>query len=231
MEANVCVHPRSKTFYGRFGKRALDLTIAIPALLISFVPMLITGAAILISSGRPIFFRQDRVGRFGRRFRITKFRTMTVDSATKATVTIAGDPRITNLGRILRQSKLDEFPELWNVIRGDMSLVGPRPDVPGFADSLTGTERLILELSPGITGPATLTYCDEEVVLGSQVHPEKYNREVMFPHKVKINLSYLDELSLRKDVYYLLQTVGVLLQNYRRKIWRQDSSLCMRVDH
>lgn len=153
------------------------------------------------------FFVQDRVGRDGRIFRLVKIRTMRNDKALRTTVTQAGDPRITRLGAWLRRFKVDELPQLWNVLIGDMSLVGPRPDVPGFADILTGKEKSILSLRPGITGPATLKYRNEEALLAAQDDPELFNREVIFPDKVEINLDYIRHWSFTGDLQYLWSTV------------------------
>ena len=115
---------------------------------------------------------------------------MTVVQQSNSTVSVKGDIRITSLGAFLRRFKLDELPELWNVLVGEMSLVGPRPDVPGFADMLDGKDRLILKLRPGITGPASLKYANEEEILAKVAHPEEYNKNVIFPDKVRINLDY-----------------------------------------
>lgn len=123
------------------------------------------------------------------------------------TVTTTGDIRITQLGAKLRRWKLDELPQLWNVLKGDMSFVGPRPDVPGFMDRLQGEDRAILTLRPGITGPATLKYRNEEEILSKVPDPETYNSEVIWPDKVKINLQYLHNWSLIGDLRYIKQTV------------------------
>ena len=123
------------------------------------------------------------------------------------TVTRSGDPRITPLGRLLRKAKIDELPQLWNVLWGDMSFVGPRPDVPGFADSLVGEERQLLSIRPGITGPATLKYRNEEELLAAAEDPEVYNREVIWPDKVSINLEYIRDWRLSKDLQYIWKTV------------------------
>ena len=205
---------RTEAFYERLGKRLLDVTIAVPLLILLLLPMLVIAAATLICSGPPVLFTQERIGRFGRRFRILKYRTMKQGAEQYGTSTVAGDPRITGIGRLLRKWKLDELPQLWNVIRGDMSLVGPRADVPGFMDRLHGEERLILRLRPGITGPATLAYRNEEVILAGQRDPEKYNAEVLFPDKVRINRTYLDRLSLADDLRYLTATFAA--------IWKTD---------
>lgn len=156
--------------------------------------------------GAPVLFRQKRVGRHGSLFTLVKFRTMTpVHSG--SSVSVAGESRITPLGATLRKYKLDELPKLWNVLRGDMSFVGPRPDVPGYADKLSGADRAILELKPGITGPATLKYRNEEELLASQPDPCRYNDEVIFPDKVKINLSYLSNRSFMGDIRIIMRTL------------------------
>lgn len=154
----------------------------------------------------PVIFKQKRVGKDGQTFTMYKFRSMTVNHS-GSSVSVAGESRITPLGRILRKYKLDELPELWNVFIGDMSLVGPRPDVPGYADQLKGKDREVLKLRPGITGPASLKYRNEEELLAKQEDPQKYNDEVIFPDKVKINLYYLNNYSFFKDVQMIFCTV------------------------
>ena len=154
----------------------------------------------------PVIFRQKRVGRHGRLFTMYKFRSMTVGHG-GSSVSVAGEARITPLGATLRRYKLDELPELWNVLTGDMSLGGPRPDVPGYADALTGDDREVLMLRPGITGPASLKYRDEEELLARQPDPARYNDEVIFPDKVRINRYYLHNYSFTKDIQMILCTV------------------------
>lgn len=154
----------------------------------------------------PVIFRQKRVGRHGRLFTMYKFRSMTVGHG-GSSVSVAGEARITPLGATLRRYKLDELPELWNVLTGDMSLVGPRPDVPGYADALTGDDSEVLMLRPGITGPASLKYRDEEELLARQPDPARYNDEVIFPDKVRINRYYLHNYSFTKDIQMILCTV------------------------
>jgi lipopolysaccharide/colanic/teichoic acid biosynthesis glycosyltransferase len=151
-------------------------------------------------------FKQKRVGKDGKLFTMYKFRSMSV-SHSGSSVSVAGEARITPLGAILRKYKLDELPELWNVLIGDMSFVGPRPDVPGYADQLTGSDRMMLNLRPGITGPATLKYRNEEELLAMQDDPQKYNDEIIFPDKVRINLYYLNNYSFIKDIEMILCTV------------------------
>ena len=138
-------------------------------------------------------------------FKVVKLRTMRPENGT--TVTTANDARITAMGQRLRRWKLDELPQLWNVLIGDMSFVGPRPDVPGFLDKLTGEDRALLTLRPGITGPASLKYRDEEQILAQVGEPERYNAEVIWPDKVRINLEYLRSWSLGKDLGFIIKTV------------------------
>lgn len=158
--------------------------------------------------GAPVIFMQKRVGRHARLFTIYKFRTMSVaDPHSSTSITVAGDSRITPLGAKLRKYKLDELPELWNVLKGDMSFVGPRPDVQGYADNLTGDDREVLRLRPGITGPATMKYRNEEAILASVPDPVKYNDEVIFPDKVRLNRYYLDHYSFIMDIKMIVATV------------------------
>ena len=159
--------------------------------------------------GGPIFYRQRRVGRHGELFTMVKFRSMQVGSDTSS-VSVAGETRITPLGAKLRKWKLDELPELWNVLKGEMSFVGPRPDVPGYADRLQGEDRVILELRPGITGPASLKYRDEEVILAGGENPQAYNDEVLYPDKIRINREYYYNRTFWGDVLIILMTVGVV---------------------
>lgn len=156
--------------------------------------------------GGPVIFKQQRVGKDAKLFTMYKFRSMTV-AHSGSSVSVAGESRITPLGAKLRKYKLDELPELWNVLKGDMSFVGPRPDVPGYADKLEGEDRLILKLRPGITGPASLKYANEEELLAHVDDPIKYNDEVIFPDKVKINLEYYYNHTLWGDIKLIFKTV------------------------
>lgn len=156
--------------------------------------------------GGPVIFRQKRVGQYGRLFTMYKFRSMTVHHS-GSSVSVKGESRITPLGAVLRKYKLDELPELWNVLIGDMSFVGPRPDVPGYADRLQGDDRRMLQLKPGITGPASLKYRNEEELLAGQANPQRYNDEVLFPDKVRINLQYMDNWSFWGDIRIIICTV------------------------
>ena len=154
----------------------------------------------------PAVFTQKRVGKGGKLFTMYKFRSMSAHHS-GSTVSVAGESRITPLGAKLRRYKLDELPELWNVFNGDMSFVGPRPDVPGYADKLEGDDRRVLQLRPGITGPASLKYRDEEVLLAAQANPQEFNDKVIYPDKVRINLYYIDHYSFAADIKMIIATV------------------------
>jgi lipopolysaccharide/colanic/teichoic acid biosynthesis glycosyltransferase len=188
-------------------KRIFDVMVTIVMLVVAIPVMLVV--AVMIAVAMPdgaILFRQERIGQYGKTFRIVKFRTMRANSD-GSSVTVMGDGRVTRLGRFLRRYKLDELPEVWNVLKGDMSLVGPRPDVPGYADKLEGEERLILQLKPGLTGTATLKYRNEEELLAKQDDPIRYNDEVIWRDKVRINLQYYYNHSLMGDVRILFDTI------------------------
>ncbi len=154
----------------------------------------------------PAVFAQKRVGKDGKLFTMYKFRSMSVHHS-GSSVSVAGESRITPFGAKLRRYKMDELPELWNVLVGDMSFVGPRPDVPGYADKLEGNNRRVLQLRPGITGPASLKYRDEEMLLALQANPQEYNDHVIYPDKVRINLYYLDHYSFLADIKMIVATV------------------------
>lgn len=187
-----CLFDKTASFFG--------LLILTPLLII--IAVLIK---IFMPDG-PVLFSQKRVGRNGRLFTMHKFRSMTV-SHTGSSVSVAGEARITPLGAVLRRYKLDELPELWDVLIGNMSFVGPRPDVPGYADQLQGDDRRVLELKPGITGPASLKYRNEEALLATVNSPQKYNDEILYSDKVRINLYYLNHYSFKKDIQMILCTV------------------------
>ncbi len=177
--------------------------------LILLSPVLL-GVAVLIRRkmpGGPVIFRQKRVGQHGRLFTVYKFRSMTVAGEGQTSIAAAEEARVTPLGEKLRRYKLDELPELWNVLKGDMSFVGPRPDVPGYADKLQGDDREMLRLKPGITGPASLKYRDEEYILAQVDNPQQYNDEVIYPDKVRLNLYYLRHYSFTKDIKMIVCTV------------------------
>lgn len=188
-------------------KFLFDRLMAIIGLLFLWPILLVVALLIKIKMpGGPAFFTQKRVGRNGKLFTMYKFRSMTV-SHSGSSISVAGESRITPLGSVLRKYKLDELPELWNVLIGDMSFVGPRPDVPGYADKLQGEDRLILQLRPGITGPASLKYANEEDILALVDDPIRYNDEVIFPDKVKINLDYYYNHTFLGDIKLIFQTI------------------------
>ncbi len=190
------------------------LVSAIGLILLSPV-LLIVSLLIKLKMPGPVLFKQRRVGQDGKLFTVYKFRSMTVSkSATTASknsdvtsIASTEQNRITPLGEKLRKYKLDELPELWNVLIGDMSFVGPRPDVPGYADQLKGEDREILKLKPGITGPASLKYRNEEELLASVDNPQEYNDAVIFPDKVRLNLYYLRHYSFIGDIKMIVCTV------------------------
>jgi lipopolysaccharide/colanic/teichoic acid biosynthesis glycosyltransferase len=192
--------------YLLFGKRLFDMVIASLALLVLALPLSLIALTIWLTSGMPIFFLQKRVGRYGQIFYIKKFRTMVIRLAEDSVITVAGDTRVTPIGVYLRRWKLDELPQFWNVLVGEMSLVGPRPDVPGYADKLQGNESRLLCLRPGITGPATIFYKNEEQIMAQVPNPLEYKDKVIFPDKVRINLEYLETYSFSQDLYYLWLT-------------------------
>ena len=188
-------------------KRICDLTCAFWGLLATCWLILLAWIIASIDTRSNGFFTQQRVGKDGRLFKVIKIKTMLPDKCVQTTVTQSGDPRITQVGAFWRKTKIDELPQLWNVFVGDMSFVGPRPDVPGFADKLQGDERVMLAIRPGITGPATLKYRNEEELLAAQPDPEKYNREVIWPDKVRINRRYISNWSFCLDLKYIWRTV------------------------
>ena len=190
-------------------KRIFDFCLSFWGLVFFTPLLLVVGLFVKLGSRGPILYVSSRVGQNGRLFNILKFRTMTVgaDKESEGSVTIRGDRRVTTIGFYLRKFKLDELPSLINVLKGEMSFVGPRPDVPGYADKILGNDRRILLLKPGITGPATLKYANEEELLAKVDDPQKYNDEIIFPDKVKINIEYLDNWSLLIDLKIILKTV------------------------
>ncbi len=196
-------------------KWLFDRFVALVGLVVLSPVLLVVAVLVAIKTpGGPVIFSQQRVGKEGKLFTIRKFRTMTANHG-GSSVSVAGESRITPLGAKLRHYKLDELPELWNVLKGDMSFVGPRPDVPGYADQLIGEDREVLKLRPGITGPATLKYRDEEDLLARVVKEGidgytdsvRYNDEVIFPDKVRLNRYYLNNYSFWSDIKMLFATV------------------------
>jgi lipopolysaccharide/colanic/teichoic acid biosynthesis glycosyltransferase len=187
-------------------KRIFDFITSLTGIILFSPVLLFLAVLIKLKMPGPIFFTQKRVGQHGNFFTMIKFRTMSVNHGGNS-ISIKGESRITPLGAVLRKYKIDELPGLWNVIKGEMSLVGPRPDVPGYADKLEGEDRKILQLKPGITGPASMKYSNEEEILVEQNDPVKYNNEVIYPDKVRINLEYLTHHTFWLDVKIIVYTV------------------------
>lgn len=150
-------------------------------------------------------FTHQRVGKNGKLFSIYKIRSM--KGNTDSDITLSDNPQITRFGKFIRKTKLDELPQLFNILSNQMSFVGPRPDVPGYADKLKGNDRIILSVKPGITGPAQLAYKNEEVLLSLQENPLQYNDEIIWPDKVRINKAYVENWSFLNDLTYLYKTV------------------------
>ena len=187
-------------------KYIFDRTMALIGLLFLWPILLVVAILIKKQMPGPVFFVQQRVGKDGKLFPCHKFRTMTIGH-NGTSISIAGESRITPLGAKLRRYKLDELPELWDVLIGNMSFVGPRPDVPGYADKLQGENRIILTLRPGITGPATLKYRNEEDLLATKANPIQYNNEVIYPDKVTINRYYAEHYSFMDDIRIIFCTI------------------------
>ena len=188
-------------------KRLFDFITSLIGLIVLVPIFIIVSLLVKISSVGPVFFVQKRIGKNGKLFQMIKFRSMNVIQSSNSTISFKGDVRITKVGAFLRKFKLDELPELWNVLKGDMSLVGPRPDVCGYADNLIGEDRKILELRPGITGVASLKYYNEEDVLATQNNPLKFNDEVIYPDKVRLNLDYYYNNNLWIDIKIIFATI------------------------
>ena len=153
------------------------------------------------------FFIQKRIGKNGKLFSLIKIKTMSPNFGDTSSITTSNDERITKSGKFFRKTKIDELPQLFNVLIGEMSFVGPRPDVPGYADKLKGKDRLILKLKPGITGPASIKYANEEYLLSTVTDKKKYNDEIIFPDKVRINLDYFHNNTILGDVRIIIKTI------------------------
>ena len=190
-------------------KRVIDVAAAGAGLGLLWPVLAAAAVAVKLSSPGPVLFRQERIGRYGRPFRILKFRSMRA-GANGPAVTASGDERVTPVGRLLRRYKLDELPQLWNVLVGEMSLVGPRPEVPRYVDRFPADYERILTIRPGITDRAALEYRDEESVLAGAADPEAAYVDVVLPAKIALYHRYLDEMSLRTDLALVLRTLAVL---------------------
>ena len=193
-------------------KRLFDIILSFVGIIILIPVFIIVSILIKIDSSGPVFFLQERVGLNGKLFKIIKFRSMKINQDASLTITIENDKRITKIGKYLRRYKIDEIPELINVFIGNMSFVGPRPDVPGYADLLEGENRNILKLRPGITSRASIKYANEEMILLTQDDPIAYNNNIIFPDKVKMNLNYYNNNNIWIDIKIIFATLFAVLK-------------------
>ena len=189
-------------------KRAMDIVLSAAALCVLWPVFLLIALAIVIDDPGPVFYRQVRVGRGGRPFRIFKFRTMVVDADKKGlSITVGRDSRITRVGAFLRKTKLDELAQLLNVLCGQMSFVGPRPEVPRYVELYTPYQRQVLLVRPGITDYASIAYRNENDLLAGAKDPERMYIETVMPDKIELNMKYLKEISPLTDIRLILKTV------------------------
>ena len=195
------------SYSDRVIKRSFDFIVSLVGL-VALLPIIVVAWTIAAIETRSNgFFIQERVGRNGKLFNVYKIKSMKKVEGIDTTITQANDARITKSGEVFRKTKIDELPQLWSVLIGKMSFVGPRPDVSGYADKLEGDDRIVLTIRPGITGPASMKYRDEDELLGRQEDPKEYNDNVVWPDKVEINKNYIRNWSFFKDVAYILKTV------------------------
>jgi lipopolysaccharide/colanic/teichoic acid biosynthesis glycosyltransferase len=188
-------------------KRAFDLAASMVGLIVLSPLLLGCAVAAKLHDGGPMLFRHRRVGRGGEEFQMLKFRSMMVDAdKIGGPLTVGADARITPIGRILRKSKLDELPQLFNVLAGEMSFVGPRPEVAKYVALYNADERRVLELTPGITDPASIAFAGENELLAAQPDPERYYIETIMPRKIAINLAYAENATVFSDVFTILKT-------------------------
>ena len=187
-------------------KRIFDIILALILLILLLPIFVIIALIIIITMPGPVFYSQTRTGYKGRLFTIYKFRSMIVNTD-DIVITVESDKRITAFGKFLRVSKFDELPQLWNILKGDMSFVGPRPDVPGYYDQLTGDDRIVLDVLPGLTGADSIAYTYEEIILQRQADPVKFYDEKLFPDKVRINKAYVKKQNLLLDIKIMLFTL------------------------
>ena len=194
-------------FYQRRGKRGLDCAVAALGLVLLAPIFVVVALLVKVFSAGPVFYFQDRVGQDGKRFKIVKFRSM-FEGADKRGLAITSsiDRRVTPIGRIIRRFKVDELPQLWNVLKGEMSLVGPRPEVPCYVETYSPAQRRVLTVRPGITDPASIAYRREQELLATQTDPDRYYRDVVLPDKLNRNLEYLDRISLSHDLCLVMLT-------------------------
>lgn len=189
-------------------KRICDFCLAAIGIVMCAPLFGVLALAIKFTDRGPVFFSQERVGQYGKVFRVHKFRTMVTNADRLGPlITAGGDPRITPIGHWLRKSKLDELPQLWNVLVGEMSFVGPRPEVQYYVDQYDETQRDVLTIKPGITDPASLAFVEESEILARVENPSKYYVDVIMPEKIRRNMAYAGKANLLRDIGMILQTV------------------------
>lgn len=194
-------------------KRIFDIVMSLIGLIILGIPMIIIGIIIKLSSEGPVFYKQVRVGKSNKDFKILKFRTMIVDADKKGMqITVGKDPRITGIGHFLRKTKIDELPQLINVLKGEMSFVGPRPEVRKYVEMYDDYQKNVLKIKPGITDLASIEYRDESTLLGQSANPEKTYIEEIMPTKLKLNLKYMQEFSFFYDIKLILKTLVKIVE-------------------
>ncbi len=204
-------------YYRDTGKRLLDVVVAGIGLVIASPLLLAIGIAIRITSPGPIFFRQRRIGLRGRPFEVIKLRTMVTGAEGRGTITFRGDPRVTPIGRWLRRSKIDEIPQLINVLRGEMSLVGPRPETPDHVAHYTPRQMSVLHSKPGLTGAATIGLLDEERILAAQNNVEQFYLTTLLPQKLEYELVYCSHVTFRSDLALIAATLAKLFKRKPNK--------------
>jgi len=201
-----------------FARRTFNVVAAAGGLLVLSPILLLTAIAIRYDSPGPALFRQRRVGRGGREFDILKFRSMRTDAERHGgQLTVGADPRVTRIGKYLRAWKLDELPQLLNVVRGEMDLVGPRPEVPRYVALYSNAQRRVLEARPGITDPASVEFRNESELMATQAEPERYYVETIMPRKLALNLEYLADRTLLSDLKVIFSTLATLATGAKRR--------------
>ena len=195
-----------------FIKRTFDIFFSVIGIFFISPIIIIAWVIATIDTRSNGFFLQTRIGKNAKPFKIIKIKTMIPHDGNYSTITQSGDERITKVGSILRRFKIDELPQIINVLLGQMSFVGPRPDVPGYADKIQGKDREFLRIRPGITGPAAIKYRNEENILSLQKNAQKYNDEIIWPDKIKINIKYIKDWSFKKDLQYIFKTFRTFIR-------------------
>ena len=193
-----------------WGRQLIDISLCSIGLAVLSPVFVLIACGILWETGFPILFSQNRVGRGGQKFRLLKFRTMQTGKS-GLFVTVSGDPRVTSFGRFLRRFKLDEIPQLWNVVRAEMALVGPRPEVPEFVDLSHPAWQSVLRVRPGVTDPVSITFRNEEKLLAMASNPILYYRETILPAKLAMSLVYLQQRSWWSDLNVILRTLNCVI--------------------